>query len=120
MGTSGRNGWICAIALASALAAGAQAQTPPPVVPPPPPMPQSAPEIAGDPELEPQVTIIRRDNETREEVRVNGQLRYIKVTPRFGPPYYLVPTGTGSGGPFLRYDSLDTGLRPPMWLLFSW
>ena len=120
MGTSGRKGWICAIALAAALAAGAQAQTPPPVVPPPPPMPQSAPEVAGDPELEPQVTIIRRDNETREEVRVNGQLRYIKVTPRFGPPYYLVPTGTGSGAPFLRYDSLDTGLRPPMWLLFSW
>ena len=97
MGTSRRRGWICAIALASALAAGAQAQTPPP----------GGAAAAADaavgartsraiPELEPQVTIIRRDNETREEVRVNGQLRYIKVTPRFGLPYYLVPSGTGS------------------------
>jgi hypothetical protein len=119
MAKSRGNGEICAFAFASALAAGAQAQTPPPAtVPPPPPMPTSAPDFAGDPELEPQVTIIRRENETREEVRVNGQLRYVKVTPRFGLPYYLVPSGNGQT--FLRYDSLDTGLRPPMWLLFSW
>jgi hypothetical protein len=87
---------------------------PPAVVPPPPPIAADA----GDPELEPQVTIIRRETETVEEVRVNGELRYVKVTPRFGLPYYLVPSGNGQT--FLRYDSLDFGLKPPMWLLFSW
>ena len=64
---------------------------------------------AADPDLEPQVTIIRNETETVEEVRVNGELRYVKVTPRMRPPYYLVPSGNGQT--FLRYDSLDFGLR---------
>ena len=51
-------------------------------------------------------------------VRVNGELRYVKVTPKYGLPYYLVPTGPGQA--FHRYDSLGSGLRAPMWLLFSW
>ncbi len=49
---------------------------------------------------------------------MNGELRYVKVTPRVGPTYYLVPNGNGQA--FLRYDSLDFGLKTPMWLLFSW
>lgn len=107
--------------LALALATVAIAQTPP--APPPTgpaavPLPPPLPEVGAEPDLEPQVTIIRRETETIEEVRVNGQLRYVKVTPRFGLPYYLVPSGNGQT--FQRFDSLDTGLRPPMWLLFSW
>lgn len=109
-----------------AINAGAQ----PAPVPPPPPMPASPPplpaapsppraDVAGDPELEPQVTIIRNENETLEEARVNGELRYVKVTPRNGGrPYFLIPSGNGTT--FIRRDSLDFGLRPPMWLLFSW
>ena len=42
-------------------------------------------DTGADPDLEPQVTIIRRETETVEEVRVNGELRYVKVTPRIGP-----------------------------------
>jgi hypothetical protein len=97
------------------------AQPPPVVVPPPPsipPAPPSIPYSAGDPELEPQITIIQRETETVEEVRVGGQLRYVKVTPRIGLPYFLVPNGNGQT--FIRRDSLDTGLSTPMWLLFSW
>ena len=116
---------FCALALATA----AHAQSPaPPTVPPPPPLPPAstvpppppppAAAVAGDPELEPQVTIIRRDTETVEEVRVGGELRYVKVTPRVGPPYYLVPRSPG--GPLQRFNSLDFGLSTPMWLLFSW
>jgi hypothetical protein len=67
---------------------------------------------------EPQVTIIRKDTETVEEIRVNGELRYVRVTPRGGVPYYLVPTGNGKN--FTRMDSLGSGLSVPMWLLFSW
>jgi hypothetical protein len=95
-----------------------ESQTPPPVkaqtyTPSPPP----AADATGDAD-EPQVTIIRRETETVEEVRVGGQLRYVKVTPRFGPPYYLVPSANGQQ--FIRRDSLDFGLSTPMWLLFSW
>jgi hypothetical protein len=110
---------LCALALAAGVAAQPAPPSPPapakaPAVPLPPPMP----DVAADAELEPQVTIIRRETETIEEVRVNGELRYVKVTPRVGPSYYLVPSGNGQS--FLRYDSLDFGLKTPMWLLFSW
>ena len=117
---------FCALALAGA----AQAQSPAPTVPPPPPLPPAsavpvpppapppAADVAGDPDLEPKVTIIRRETETVEEVRVGGELRYVKVTPRFGPPYYLVPRSPG--GALQRFNSLDFGLSTPMWLLFSW
>lgn len=120
-----------AIAVATLLlsaVAFAQPVPPPPPLPPnapptytkppdttPPPLPDAVP---SDPDLEPQVTIIRRETETVEEVRVNGELRYVKVTPRWGLPYYLVPTGPGRA--FQRMESLPTGLSVPMWQLFSW
>jgi hypothetical protein len=94
--------------------------------PPPPPMPpqlEALPEIspppglANDPELEPQVTITRKEGETIEEARVNGKLMWIKVTPRHGRPYFLIPDG--GDGVLLRRDSLDPGLRVPLWVLFS-
>ncbi len=104
--------------MAFAFAASAWAQPAPPKAPDSSPPPLRAESAATDPELEPQVTIIRKDGETHEEVRVSGELRYIKVTPRIGPPYYLVPNG--SSPTFIRRESLDFGLVPPMWLLFSW
>ena len=52
-----------------------------------------------------------------EEYRVGGRLTMIKVTPKTGRPYYLVADGTD--GTWVRRDSLDTGLKVPMWLLFS-
>jgi len=125
-------------AAAAALAGGVHAQTPtsrPPmpanVAPPPLPdvrtpaspseaaaAPQPLEEYRGGTEEEPQVTIIRRETETMEEVRVGGVLRYIRVTPRHGRPYYLMPSVNGQG--FMRQDSLGSGLSVPMWLLFSW
>ncbi len=112
-----RSGIIAFVAFAYAASASAQPAPPAPAESALPP-PLRAESAATDPELEPQVTIIRRDGETFEEVRVNGELRYIKVTPRLGPPYYLVPNG--SSPTFIRRESLDFGLVPPMWLLFSW
>lgn len=108
------------IALAATLFAGFAAAQPAPAPPPLPaegatPAPQP---FAGDPALEPQVTIIRRDNETVEEVRIGGELRFVRVTPRSGRPYFLVPDG--NGGQFIRRDGLDTALKVPMWLLLSW
>jgi hypothetical protein len=109
---------ISALAFAAAVYAQPATPPPPPAKTPAAPLPPPIPDVAADAELEPQVTIIRRETETIEEVRVNGELRYVKVTPRVGLPYYLVPSGNGQA--FLRYDSLDFGLKTPMWLLFSW
>ena len=92
--------------------------------PPPPPLPPesastAAQPFAGDPALEPQVTIIRRDAETLEEVRIGGELRFVRVTPTHGRPYYLVPDGLG--GQFIRRNTLDTtAVKAPMWVLLSW
>lgn len=105
------------VTLGWALGAAAQTALPPPkleALPEPPPPP---PQVAADPDLEPQVTIVQRENETVEEFRVKGRLTMLKVTPRHGRPYYLVPEGPD--GSFVRHDSLDTGLRVPMWLLYS-
>jgi hypothetical protein len=115
-----RNTAIVVAAIAFASMAFAQPAPAPKSAPPPPVdlAPPPLPDIASDPELEPQVTIIKKDTETVEEVRVNGELKYIRVTPRYGKSYYLVPSGNGQT--YLRYDSLDSGLKVPMWLLFSW
>src|SRR6185295_6415242 len=96
-------------------ALAACAQKPPPAnLEPLPEAPPPPPEIANDPELEPQVTIVRRPTETIEEYRVKGRLTMIKVIPKTGRPYYLV--ADGSDGTFVRRDSLDTGFKVPMWL----
>jgi len=110
---------IAALALtALLLAAGAAVAQPAPQPPKPmPPNLEPLPEIAGDAELEPQVTITRRDGETIEEARVNGALVWVKVTPRHGRPYFLIPDGGGYA--FIRRDSFDSGLKVPLWLLFS-
>jgi hypothetical protein len=102
---------IFALALA-ALSAGALAQTPPKLEPlpdvPPPPLRDGAPE-------EPRVTIQPREGDRIEEYREGGRVKILKVTPRDGPPYYLVDT-TGNGN-WMRRDALDDGVRVPMWIL---
>lgn len=106
------------LAVGAALTAGAQnAAPPPPNLEPVPEAPPPPPEIANDPDLQPQVTIQRRENETVEEYRINRRLTMVKVTPRHGRPYYLVASADGTT--FIRRDSLDTGLRVPLWVLFS-
>jgi len=104
---------LAAVLAASGMALGQAA--PPPAMPPPGLEP--LPEVAGDVELEPQVTITRKDGETIEEARANGRLLWIKVTPTHGRPYFLIPDGTDFG--FIRRDTFDTGLRVPMWVLFT-
>jgi hypothetical protein len=113
-------------AASQALAQGALPPgLPPPPLPPEKPTPAleplpnipPPPEIAGDADLEPQVTISRSDTEIREEARVAGTIVWIKVTPRKGKPYYLIPDA--SGYTYIRRDSLDTGLKVPMWVIFT-
>ena len=81
-----------------------------PLPEPPPPPPG-----AVDPALEPQVTIVQRGDNKEEQYRINGQLYMIKVTPRHGVPYYLIESK--GDGTWARQESLDTGLRVPMWVI---
>jgi hypothetical protein len=74
-----------------------------PEPPPPPAMPID----------EPAVRIPVEAGDKIEEVREGGRVVMLKVTPPNGKPYYLVDT-TGNGN-WMRRDSLDDGVRVPMW-----
>jgi hypothetical protein len=95
-----------------ALSASAQPRPPNleplPEPPPPPPMPSGAAD-------EPRVRIPVQDTDQVEEIRDGSRILMLKVTPKDGPPYYLVDSsGTGI---WVRRESTDTGLRVPMWPL---
>ena len=79
-------------------------------LPEPPPPPKML-----DESLEPQVTIVNRGSDKVEEFRLNGKLYMVKVTPPHGTPYYLIDKR--GDGMFARQESLDSGLRVPMWVV---
>jgi Protein of unknown function (DUF2782) len=102
------------VILLAALPVWAQQGTQPlPAVPPPPPGME-----AFDAALEPQVTIVKTETETREEFRQNGRLYMVRVTPAVGPEYYLVDQ-QGDGN-FVQQDNPGTMVSPAMWRIFSW
>jgi hypothetical protein len=79
-----------------------------PEPPPPPPMPVDAPAVR----------IPVQEGDKIEEMRQGGRVVMLKVTPPNGPTYYLVDT-TGNGN-WMRRDSLDDGVRVPMWPIHTW
>ena len=96
---------------ALALAGSAFAQQPPKLEPLPEPPPPPTVSGSGD---EPQVQINPQQGEEVEEVRDGGRIVMLKVTPPNGTPYYLIDTGPGG---WIRRDSLDPGVRVPMWTI---
>jgi hypothetical protein len=106
---------ILAAAFAS-LSLGAYAAQPeaPAKVEPPPPPPMEENESVE----EPKVTIRKEGEQTVEEYRMNGRLYMIKITPKYGPPYYLVDDR--GDGKFARQESLDSGFRVPRWVIKRW
>jgi hypothetical protein len=103
------------ILLAALPAWAQQGNQPLPAVPPAPPDME-----AFDAALEPQVTIVKSDTETREEFRQNGRLYMVKVTPAVGPEYYLVDQA--GDGNFVQQAGPGPGaaVTPAMWRVFSW
>lgn len=77
-----------------------------------------APVKNGQP-LEPDVTIIRKGEETIEEYRINNQVYMIKITPVIGPSYVLVDTN-GDGNLEVRQADYVKGMNINKWVLFSW
>ena len=105
-------------ALLFAVTASAWAQQAPQKLEPlpePPPPPQG---MELDNEVEQQVTIGKKGEDTVEEFRANGQLYMIKVTPPHGVPYYLYDD-VGNGD-FTRRDAQDSGIRVPKWVIKRW
>lgn len=95
------------------------AENPDPVefepVPEPPELPD--PLESGE-NIEPVVTIIRKDDATIEEYRINGNLYMVKVTPVVGPSYYLIDNN-GDGQLNARRHELDN-VVVPTWVLLRW
>ncbi len=104
------------VILALACALPAFAQQPPglqPLPEPPPPPPGMT-----DDAFEPEVTIVRRGEDTVEEYRLRGRLYMVKVTPPHGTPYYLVDQK--GDGHFVRAQEAAPTLSVPMWVIRSW
>lgn len=64
---------------------------------------------------QPDIVIREEDEKTFYEYRVNGILKEIKVVPKVGPSYYLVPA---SGEGWIREDRSQ--MLVPKWVLFEW
>lgn len=65
---------------------------------------------------EPEVVITTQGEDRHEEYRIAGRVYMIKVTPKKGPPYYLIDHE--GRGDFSR-SNLDPGISPPMWVIKS-
>ena len=104
---------LSALLLAAALPAFAQSRPPLKLEPLPPPPPM-APGLSDD-DSGPRVNIPVQREDKVEEVREGGRVVMMKVTPPGGVPYYLMDN-TGNGN-WIRRDSLDDGVRVPMWTI---
>ncbi len=63
-----------------------------------------------------EIVIIEGENRTVYEYRQNGLLIIIKVVPKTGRPYYMVPA---DGSP--HYDDLaNKGKLYPQWVIVDW
>ena len=87
-------------------------------VPEPPQLPEQV-ESGETMELEPQVTIVHKQDATIEEYRINGRLYMAKVIPIVGPPYYLVDRD-GDGQFESRVNNIYEDIPVPQWVLLTW
>ncbi len=84
----------------------------------PPPLPEQVDPEEYEGAMEPQVTIIQREEGTVAEYRIGGSLYMVKITPNNGEPYYLVDSD-GDGQLETRRNDLD--IPPvPRWTILRW
>lgn len=77
-----------------------------------------APVEDGKP-MEPDITIIRRDDETIEEHRIENRLYMIKVNPTIGPSYSWVDVDRDGTLDSLHNDN-QKGMNINRWQILSW
>lgn len=85
-------------------------------VPEPPVLPE--PMESGE-QIEPEITIIQKEDRKIEEYRLNGRLYMVKVTPDVGPAYYLIDRD-GDGTLESRRSGVYETPQVPQWVIFSW
>ena len=81
---------------------------------PSPPLP-----VQSGENLEPDITIIRKEKKTIQEFRRGGRLYMVKIIPDVGPPYYFLDTN-GDGKLDVRTNDLDRGSQINLWKLLEW
>jgi hypothetical protein len=74
------------------------------------------PALEGNPADEPEVTIVKKGENTVEEYRVHGELYMQKITPSHGVPYYLIKED--QNGAWSRFDGPAAPLVIPKWVIF--
>lgn len=82
---------------------------------PPPPLAKEGGALERDATDEPQITIIKKKDETVEEYRINGQLYMLKVTPAHGVPYYMHKEDQNGGW---LMDGPNQPMSIPKWTIF--
>lgn len=66
-------------------------------------------------EEKPEITVVKKNGETIEEYRINGQLYMMKVTPAHGKPYYMHKEDQEGGW---LMDGPNPPLIIPKWTIF--
>ncbi len=84
-------------------------------IPAPPALPDP---VESGQALEPEITIIRKDDATITEYRINGNLYKVKIVPFVGKPYYLIDRD--GDGVMEGRSSIYDDIIVPQWVLFSW
>ena len=107
---------LCVGAMAAEPAQPTQ-KAPDAAAPEPPELPPQDVIVNGE-VIEPEVKIIKREDSTIYEYRINGQLYMVKVQPVVGPPYYLVDRN--GDGEFDSRSSDPTNISVPQWILLRW
>ncbi|WP_347988146.1 DUF2782 domain-containing protein [Methylomonas sp. AM2-LC] len=92
------------------------AENEPADVPEPPELP--LPVQSGE-EMQPDITIIRKGQDTIQEYRRNGKLYMVKIIPQVGPPYYMLDTN-GDGEMDTKKNDMDKNTNINKWTLFEW
>ncbi len=83
------------------------------------PVPPQIPSAVLDGEaLEPEITILKREDRTIHEYRINGQLYMVKVVPQAGAPYYMVDRD--GDGEFDSRHREPGDVAVPQWVIFRW
>ncbi len=85
-------------------------------VPEPPELPD--PLESGE-AIEPEITIVQKEDRVVHEYRVNGRLYMVKVIPSVGPEYYLMDQD-GDGRLESKMSDIYNNTTVPQWVLFSW
>ncbi len=79
----------------------------------------ASPTLAEEEASSGEVTIEESKPGIVEELRVNGQLYAIRVTPKHGVPYYLMDSD-GDGNLETRKNDTDSDLLIPAWVIKKW